>query len=314
MIRIRTPSRLHFGLLAPAARSGRRFGGVGLMIDRPGIELTFEPSDRWSVQGPLAERATAILDKVRDTYLGTRVGPHELRILHAAPEHMGLGTGTQLALAITRGLAKAAGASDTSAVELAPLVGRGLRSAIGTHGFDRGGFLVDGGRADEEEVAPLVACMSFPKEWRMVLILPAAQHGVHGAEERRAFEQLEDDPAQTAALSRRILLELLPALSGADFEAFGESLHRFNREAGEAFAPVQGGPYANARVAEIIDWLRAKEVRGCGQSSWGPTVFALTRDPDAAAQLMERLEVWLPRGAARLIETRADNQGTLCLC
>jgi beta-RFAP synthase len=279
------------------------------MIDRPGVEVTLEPASAWLVRGPLAERGQAVLDRLLNTYLGTQVRPHVIHIERAAPEHVGLGTGTQLALAIARGLAEAAGLEGKSAVELAPLVGRGLRSAIGTHGFDRGGFLVDGGRADDDDVAPLVAWLSFPEEWRIILILPPWQQGMHGMEEREAFNHLVEIPGRPEALCRIVLLELLPALSDGDFASFEESLHQFNRAAGEAFAAIQGGPYTSARVAQLIDRLRQRGIRGVGQSSWGPAVFAFTEDENKAGWIsaMAREDSGLPPD--KVLTIAARNRG-----
>jgi predicted sugar kinase len=82
---------------------------------------------------------------------------------------------------------------------------------------------------------------------------------------------------------------MLPALAEADLEAFGESLYDFNARAGEAFAGVQGGVYSGPRVAECVAFLRGEGVRGVGQSSWGPTVYAVVGDADRAADLLARL-------------------------
>jgi hypothetical protein len=36
----------------------------------------------------------------------------------------------------------------------------------------------------------------------------------------------------------------------------------------------------------VLNWLDAQQVPGFGQSSWGPTGFALLASPQAAAQLL----------------------------
>ena len=67
MIRVRTGGRLHFGLIrVPPAEPwperdegvvpARYFGGAGLMIESPGVELTVEPAAEWLTSGPGAER------------------------------------------------------------------------------------------------------------------------------------------------------------------------------------------------------------------------------------------------------------------
>ena len=70
-----------------------------------------------------------------------------------------------------------------------------------------------------------------------------------------------------------------------DLGAFGEAVHEFNRQAGIIFASVQQGPYADARAAEVIEYIRAQGIAGAGQSSWGPTVFALVESHEQADSL-----------------------------
>ena len=123
MIRVRAASRLHFGLFAPPPDEGpsgswpnalgqevlpaRRFGGVGLMVQLPGLEVTAEPAPAWAAEGPLAERALAFAQQFARALPQPR--PHRLVVTRCAPEHAGLGTGTQLGLAVARALAAAHG-------------------------------------------------------------------------------------------------------------------------------------------------------------------------------------------------------------
>ena len=64
-MRIRTPSRLHFGLLGWGPQASRQFGGVGLMIDAPGIDLVVEPASSWLIEGPLAPRVEQLVDHLQ---------------------------------------------------------------------------------------------------------------------------------------------------------------------------------------------------------------------------------------------------------
>ena len=316
MPRVQTPSRLHFGLLSLAASGsawpapdgwpavpGRRFGGVGLMIERPGVVLRAEPAAEWSASGPLAGRALAFARRFAESQTAatghSRLPPHRLAVEQAAPEHTGLGTGTQLGMAIAAALAHSSGLELDSA-ELARRVGRGQRSGLGVHGFARGGFLVDGGKKDEEALAPLVAHTPFPATWRVVVVLPPAAPGVSGPGEREAFARLADRPTETDALCRLVLLGLLPALAEEDLPAFGAALYEFNARAGGLFAAAQGGTYSDPRVAEMVAFFRGKGVAGVGQSSWGPAVFAVAGDPDRAEALARasRVHFGLPPDSA----------------
>ncbi len=325
MIRVRAASRLHFGLFAPPAGEApagfwpnvhgedvlpvRRFGGVGLMVQAPGLEVRAAPAEAWSADGPLADRALAFAQQFARTVPAAR--PHRLCVADGAPEHMGLGTGTQLGLAVARALAASHGL-DLPAEELARRVGRGRRSALGVYGFARGGFLVEAGKRAAEPVAPLVARQDFPEDWRFVLVLPPWGQGLHGSAEGRALAGLHDRPwplAQTEALCRLVLLGMLPALAERGLRGFGEALYDFNRRVGEAFRPVQGGPYTHPRAAEVVEFVRQQGVPGVGQSSWGPALFGVVGDEEHAADLRRRLCERFGLAAGDVLITQACNRG-----
>src|SRR5205823_5114937 len=119
----------------------RRFGGVGLMVERPGVRVRVTDGSGWSAEGPLAERALAFARRfataTQQEDVKTVPYPQRLQVEHSAPEHAGLGTGTQLGLAVGRALARAWGL-DLDVFTVARRVGRGLRSAIGVYGFEQG--------------------------------------------------------------------------------------------------------------------------------------------------------------------------------
>jgi beta-RFAP synthase len=325
MIRVTAPARLHFGLLSLPAEGedfwpdrhgasvlpARRFGGVGLMVEEPALRLRVEPADGWSAEGPLADRALAFARRFAATVPPVALAPHRLVVEVAPPGHCGFGTGTQLGLAVARALAVAAGLPKLTASDLALRVGRGLRSALGVHGFAGGGFLVEPGKRSDEGVSPLLVRLPFPAAWRVVIALPTDQPGPHGARERQAFRDLpvcSSSADATAALCRLVLLGMLPALVEEDVDAFGEALHDFNSRVGEAFAPVQGGTYAGRRVAEVVEFVRRRGVRGVGQSSWGPAVFAVVADEDRADDVARRLRSEVTPDMTVLV-TRGRNRG-----
>lgn len=328
MIRVTAPSRLHFGLFALPAKGAthwpdsngqpalpaRHFGGVGLMIDQPGVRVALQPASAWSAAGPNAERA----EQFGRRFLAT-LPPDQgslafhINIAQCPPEHVGLGVGTQLGLSVARALALATGHSDWDAAELARRVGRGLRSSIGIHGFQHGGLIVEAGKTNADAIAPLLVQRSFPEDWRILLIVPSDRQGTHGVDEAAAFAELvhhERDFRRCESLCQLALLGLLPALAERDLPAFAEALHEFNRRAGEWFLPWQGGLYADAATEERVVWLRRHGIRGVGQSSWGPTVFAIER-LDVLESLRQRL---LDQGELHedeLVLCAAANQGAI---
>jgi beta-RFAP synthase len=308
MIRITTGSRLHFGLLAlpreheqPSHwpdREGhlvlpaRHFGGVGLMIDSPGLRLSVAPAASWSSEGPAAQRGLTIGQQL----CGALGISQAFRIVvdYCAAEHVGLGTGTQLALAVARGIADITGRQSLTVSDLARLAGRGGRSALGVHGFGLGGFLVEGGKGAGQEIAPLLFGQRLPADWAVLTMVPAGLQGDHGPREAEAFRRLALTPpdlSRTEVLCRLVLLGMLPALSDGDVSGFGEAVYDFNRRVGEMFAPWQGGIYSHPRVQDLVAAIRRFGIAGAGQSSWGPTVFAIVQCPEQAIELRD----WLTR-------------------
>jgi predicted sugar kinase len=131
----------------------------------------------------------------------------------------------------------------------------------------------------------------LPETWRFVLTCPSPSSGPSGADEIAAFARLPPVPTElTAQLCREALLEMLPAAATADFTRFSRSLYRFGRMAGGCFATQQAGVYATEEAAWLVEQIRRRGIEGVGQSSWGPTLFALTASEADARSLAESLE------------------------
>ena len=103
-VRVTTPSRLHFGMLSFGQSGVRQFGGVGLMIAEPRIRLQITAADRIEAVGPLADRAVQFARRVSENLGLTHSTGCRIELDSAPREHVGLGTGTQLGLAIAAGL------------------------------------------------------------------------------------------------------------------------------------------------------------------------------------------------------------------
>ncbi len=69
-----------------------------------------------------------------------------INVKEAIPPHIGLGSGTQLSLAIAVALAKVFKVQ-ASTQELTVAMNRARRTGVGTAIFEKGGFVVDGGKA-----------------------------------------------------------------------------------------------------------------------------------------------------------------------
>src|SRR5262245_43688248 len=191
---------------------------------RPGVRLAIEPAAAWCAEGPSAARALQFGQRLVNALpADQRLSAFRVIVEQAAPEHVGLGTGTQVGLAVARALALATGHSDWDTAELGRRMGRGQRSGVGIHGFQHGGFLVEGGKPNADTVSPLLVRRSFPDDWRVLLIASRSRQGIHGGNEAAAFAELAcqaHDCRRTETLSRLALLGLLPALVEGNLPVF----------------------------------------------------------------------------------------------
>jgi predicted sugar kinase len=102
---------------------------------------------------------------------------------------------------------------------------------------------------------------------------------------------------------------LVPAARDARLPEFSVALHEFNYLAGNCFAPFQHGAFASERLAHLLERVRKSGIEGVGQSSWGPTVFALTADDLAAANLVESLRAMPETAETELLISSPLNLG-----
>jgi beta-RFAP synthase len=286
---VRAPCRLHFGMFSFGHADRPQFGGVGMMIDSPAVEIEIAPAASFTVAGALTERARQFAELAAAAWQIPALPQCHVAV-SAPSDHVGLGVGTQLGLAIAAGLRRWLRLPELPIEALAAAVGRANRSAVGTYGFQRGGLIVDAGITREPSTDRLKRRLEIPADWRIVLVRAEHRRGLAGPLEADAFARL---PPVREPMTRELWQiterEMLPAIERSDCDAFGESVYQFGRLAGECFAAVQGGPYADAAIASLVERIRNHGIRGVGQSSWGPTVFAIC-DSQAEA---ESIVKWL---------------------
>jgi beta-RFAP synthase len=201
-----------------------------------------------------------------------------------------LGVGTQLGLAVAAGLRRFLQLPEAPVESLAASVGRGRRSAVGTYGFEYGGLIVDAGKRYDAQFGQLFKRLELPAQWRFVLVRHLDIQGLAGTPEAEAFAALPPVPESvTRELWQIVTEQMIPAVESDHCADFGESVYKFGRLAGECFASVQGGPFASPMIAHQVNAIRRFGVAGVGQSSWGPTVFAVLPTETDARQLVQRL-------------------------
>lgn len=290
-VTVAAPARLHLGFVDPEGTLGRKFGSLGLTIDGPATRVALRLATHDTIDAePGAEadvtRAREHLAELRRLF--QRDTPIALHLREVLPAHAGFGSGTQLALALARGFASLHGL-DVGTSDLARALGRGKRSGIGVAAFDRGGFLVDGGPG-KDGPAPLLARAEFPEEWRVLLVLDPRGAGLHGDDEGRALGRLQPmTQASAAHLAHLTLMQILPALHEADFAHFARGITEVQHVIGSYFAPAQNGSaYTSIAVAQLVEWLGANFDAAIGQSSWGPTGFAMFASQADAERALDR--------------------------
>ena len=294
---VEAAARLHFGVLDLGGALGRWFCGIGAAAPAPSLLVSARPTQSLHVEGEDAERAADFARRFQTHFRitrGARVSVHRAR-----PPHAGLGSGTQLALAVARALSEIHGI-DADASALARAVGRGERSAIGTWTFAGGGLVVEGGRRPaREECGPLLARLPFPPSWQCVLAVPDAIRGLHGADEAAAFAKLPPPPDRDAErVAHLVLMALLPALVESDLTTFGAALSEIQSITGRWFAPAQGATFAPGPAEELVRRMAEWGASGVGQSSWGPAVYGIVNGREAGVELADRVRDLFARSGA----------------
>jgi beta-ribofuranosylaminobenzene 5'-phosphate synthase len=293
-VRASAAARLHLGFLDLDGGLGRKFGSLGLSISGPRTRLTLKRSQANLVEGPESSRAARLLEQTQAALAPGAC--YHLSVHEAIPAHAGLGSGTQLALAVAAAVRRLEDLPADPAADAA-LLERGARSGLGAGLFRLGGFVVDGGRGLSGLTPPVVARLPFPEDWRVLLVTEPSATGLSGEREREAFAALPRSEGRCAGEAcRRVLMQALPALVEHDLAAFGEAIMRIQEMVGDYFAPAQGGRrFVSASVEGAIDALREHGAVGPGQSSWGPTGFAFVDSEAKARSICDRVRPRIAR-------------------
>ena len=305
---IKTPARLHFGLVDMNGELGRLFGGLGVGIDHPNVVVEAENSGNYSIQGKEVELANSLAQRFFSTHhLQPKVN---LNIQAAIPAHVGLGSGTQLSIAIAVALAKLFGVK-ASVRELAVAMGRAKRTAVGTTIFEQGGLVVDGGKnLKTNSFPPVIYRQPIPSEWRFIVAIPSTKQGFSNSQENYAFEKLTKMPSEEVGkICRLVMLKMLPALAERDIQNFGDALTKIQIITGNHFAQAQGGTFANPTATECLAFMKNNGAYGVGQSSWGPALYGVVNQQDSKV-VLHKVKNYLARdGGGTAFIAKANNRG-----
>jgi beta-ribofuranosylaminobenzene 5'-phosphate synthase len=312
---VRTPSRLHLGLIDLDGGLGRVFGSIGLAITYPNTILEMKQSKEMNIQGNGSETCKQFIDILRNRYdVKDNV---TLNLKNTIPEHVGLGSVTQISLAVAIAFTKIFDIN-ASINDLALLLGRCDVSGIGTAIFQHGGFVIDGGKKFgrsksklNQDIPPILFHHDFPKDWMFVVAIPYVTRGLTDNEEAKAFKELHSiSPLDVGKICRMITIKLLPSLLEHNIEFFGDALTKIQNIIGKNFSSIQGGIYSSVEVTKCIETMLRLGAYGVGQSSWGPTSYGLVKGERQADRIQSGLQGILDkRVGGQVFTVKADNRG-----
>ncbi len=323
---IETPSRLHITLIDLNGTVGRIDGGVGLTIEEPKLILEAIPQDEgFDIVFRESENLSAELmedyrNKIRNTFKRTADflkidSGFKFEVKRAYPAHSGLGSGTQLSLAVAK-LILNLNDYDMKASQMARIVGRGGTSGIGVQAFHRGGFIVDGGHKIDEKPdflpssaskalpAPLIARYDFPQDWNVILAIPNVPAGASGQKEVNIFQDCcPIDLEEVQKLSHLILMKMMPSVIERDLDSFGYVINEI-QDIGFKKIEVE---FQDTIINEIIENMREAGAAGVGMSSFGPTIYAVT---DTNIKNISKVaQSTMKEVGGKVIVTKAKNSG-----
>lgn len=305
-VTVSTHARLHLGFFNLSNSACRKFGGWGVAIDafKTSVRLSHVPNtkatDAWIHRHLQTQLSGLNLSENTDL---------QVDVIEQIPRHCGLGSGTQMALAVGAAL-QTYEHLPINVQAIARHAGRGRRSGIGIATFQQGGLIVDGGVSANSVIPPVLSRINFPDEWCFVLVVDHAYSGLHGEQEKQAFVVLQ--PAslvETEKLSHLCLMQGIPAVIEQNFDDFSVVLGAVQDYNAKYFSPSQGGDYASQRVGEVMQHVKTLGYSGVGQSSWGPTGFILLPSRLAAIALIKSLRSMFLSSNLDFLITHAINHG-----
>ena len=316
-VKITTSGRLHLGFMDLNGDLGRLYGSIGVTVKAPRTQLTVEKHEKLVINNVkdsnFFKRISSFIKTFSDHYKITPGGI--INITRHIPEHKGLGSGSQLGLALATALTRICNIDEESH-DLALMAGRGLRSGIGITAFKKGGFIIDGGkkRISPKKTSPeppkALLRYKFPSSWHFVIVIPEKKVGLSGDQEKEAMGYVSPSRRISEEICRLVMMQLLPSLIDEDLEKFGNAVSEIDIRTGTFFKSVQGGIYSEKSSYGIIRQMIDSGAAGAGQSSWGPAVYGLVHVNDAPL-LAENMKDFMERKKIRgdVIITQARNRG-----
>ncbi|WNY23839.1 hypothetical protein MmiHf6_11610 [Methanimicrococcus hongohii] len=309
------------GLIDMNGGLGRLDGSVGLALAEGGISLRAKPADSVIVTvrsedgsvRPCEPNFAAQIAGIAAAVLPENAGI-EFEFLSPVRQHVGLGSGTQIALSTAMAVNDIYGLNK-SVKELAQITRRGGTSGIGVLAFEHGGFLVDSGHkmADKNGFLPssrstappadLLLRMDFP-DWDVVVAIPP-KVGINGEEEKQFFQSVCPVPMEEVReTSHIILMQMLPSILEQDIVGLGNAVNSLQKLGFKKHEVAVQPP----EIKSVIDFMLKSGLHGAGISSFGPAVYGFSEDRKQSNEIKSVLLEKMPEGSEVLV-TKANNKG-----
>ena len=284
-IQIIAPARLHFGFLEINSNyHNNSFGGIGLSIDKFYTKIKVTKNIKINIKGKRLDKASLLLNtfckkqKIKPKFL--------LNVKKSTPQHIGLGSGTQLALSIGKAISELSNLN-LEIEKIGKILNRNRRSNIGLLNFKEGGFLID--LKIKNKSFTNINKILFPEEWKIILIKDSKQ-GLHGKKEIEAFKRIKKIPKKNISLTSLVIKKIYPSLIENNFEKFCKAITKLQNVMGEYFNLSQGGRFSSPEVYNILNFLKKENILGYGQTSWGPNGFAFFPNLRKAKEMRLKLK------------------------
>lgn len=326
-IRITTPCRIHLSLIDENGYTGRVDGGIGLMLDRPNVifEAT-NNAEEFKIEAHkyYRESIEVINEQASKIFKAFNINNKNFHfnLKRYFPSHVGLGSKTQLSLAIAVAITKLKNVNDTSLKNLTRLVNRGGTSGIGWRGFEKGGFIVDAGhefgKGKEKETFlpssaskkanPALTILRYPipEHWRFVLVIPNVKKGAYGDEEISIFQSHAPIPkVEVNEVSHQILMKIVPGIIKEDLECFGAGLKRIQSI---GFKKIEIS-LQHEIVKKTLAFFEEYGVKAYGMSSFGPSVIGIVGSDEEANKLLKAVQMHLNGNGGHIYLCKPNNCG-----
>ncbi len=312
-IKINSPSRLHLGFIELDKSAPRNFGSIGLTISQFQNVILIKESKKYEIESKneyVKLKINEIFEKFKKKFV---FKPFKIEVHETTPSHVGLGSGTQLALTIGLLISEFHNLK-LSFKDIVKISGRGLRSGVGIESFNNGGFIVDCGKGNMTTIPPVFFRTEWPDKWKIILILDNSFKGLSGNDEKKQFEVISKiEPNISMINSQTLLMNIIPSIIENNFTNFCKGIQIIQENMSRVFYNDEK-KFASKGVEKIFNFLNKKKIMGYGQSSWGPSGFVFCENVKKRNELLIDIKKYMKySGLNNLTLEKVDGRNQGCI-